>query len=214
MSGPVRARARTTFRGKPGHLVLTQRSLAWFEEKQKEPRLNLSTGSLQSTRLDTSSLACFSQSLEMFFSKPGSPAVSMRVMDGPDPKANAYTFLFSSSKAAADGQHFKELIMNILTQNVAQQQAQAARAEAAATETQNAAPVTITPRADRPLSTNDLRKFVLMKRTDLAALHRELVITGDLTEAEFWAGREVSNMEFGTVPLTPKPAPFVCGRVS
>ncbi|KAB5596026.1 RNA polymerase II transcription factor B subunit 1 [Ceratobasidium theobromae] len=122
--------------------------------------------------------------------KPGSPAVSMRVMDGPDPKANAYTFLFSSSKAAADGQHFKELIMNILTQNVAQQQAQAARAEAAATETQNAAPVTITPRADRPLSTNDLRKFVLMKRTDLAALHRELVITGDLTEAEFWAGRE------------------------
>ncbi|KAG8711959.1 RNA polymerase II transcription factor B subunit 1 [Ceratobasidium sp. 395] len=125
----------------------------------------------------------------MFFSKPGSAVVSMRVTDGPDPKLNAYTFVFSSSKAVADGQNFKELITNILAQNVAQQQA-AARAEAAAAEAQAATPVQITPRADRPLSSNDLRKFVLLKRTDLAALHRELVMTGNITESEFWAGRE------------------------
>ncbi|KAG9102715.1 RNA polymerase II transcription factor B subunit 1 [Ceratobasidium sp. 370] len=174
MSGTViRARAKATFQKRPGYLVLSQRSLSWTEEKQKEPRLNLANTSLQ----------------KMFFSKPGSAVVSMRVTDGPDPKLNAYTFVFSSSKAAADGQNFKELITNILAQNVAQQQA-AARAEAAAAEAQAATPVQITPRADRPLSSNDLRKFVLLKRTDLAALHRELVMSGSITEAEFWAGRE------------------------
>ncbi|CAE6430580.1 unnamed protein product [Rhizoctonia solani] len=126
----------------------------------------------------------------MFFSKPGSASTSMKVMDGPDPKLNAYTFVFTSSKAVAEGNNFKEMITNILTQNIAQQQAQAAREQAATADTQAAAPVNITPRADRPLSVNDLRKFVLLKRADLAALHRELVITGNLTEAEFWAGRE------------------------
>lgn len=137
----------------------------------------------------------------MFFSKPGNATTSMRVMDGPDPKLNAYTFVFSSSKAVADGQNFKELITNILTQNIAQQQAQAAREEAAATDAQSAVPVPIMPRADRPLSTNDLRKFVLMKRADLAALHRELVMTGNLTEAEFWAGREASSMVTSVEPF-------------
>lgn len=127
----------------------------------------------------------------MFFSKPGGAVTSMRVMDGPDPKLNAYTFVFSSSKAVADGQNFKDHITNILTQNLAQQAQQAARAEAATTDAQAAAPIQVTPRADRPLSSNDLRKFVLLKRADLAALHRELVIPGNITEAEFWAGREV-----------------------
>ncbi|CAE6441145.1 unnamed protein product [Rhizoctonia solani] len=170
----VRARARASFQKKLGHLVLTQRSLSWTEDKQKEPRLNLPNTSLQ----------------KMFFSKPGSASTSMKVMDGPDPKLNAYTFVFTSSKAVAEGNNFKEMITNILTQNIAQQQAQLAREQAATTDTQAAAPVTITPRADRPLSVNDLRKSVLLKRLDLAALHRELVITGSLSEAEFWAGRE------------------------
>ncbi|CAE6415184.1 unnamed protein product [Rhizoctonia solani] len=170
----VRARAKASFQKKPGYLVLTQRSLSWTEDKQKEPRLNLPNTSLQ----------------KMFFSKPGSASTSMKVVDGPDPKSNAYTFVFTSSKAVAEGNNFKEMITNILTQNIAQQQAQAAREQATAADTQAAAPVTITPRADRPLSVNDLRKSVLLKRLDLAALHRELVITGNLTEAEFWAGRE------------------------
>jgi hypothetical protein len=71
----------------------------------------------------------------MFFSKPGSVITSMRVTDGPDPKVNAYTFVFSSSEAVTDGQNFKELITNILAQNVAQRAQQAAQAEAAAVDT-------------------------------------------------------------------------------
>jgi hypothetical protein len=44
----VRARAKASFQKKPGYLVLTQRSLSWTEDKQKEPRLNLPNTSLQS----------------------------------------------------------------------------------------------------------------------------------------------------------------------
>ena len=36
-----------------------------------------------------------------------------------------------------------------------------------------------------------LRKRVLMSNPDLAALHKDLVIGGQITEAEFWDGREV-----------------------
>lgn len=36
-----------------------------------------------------------------------------------------------------------------------------------------------------------LRKRVLLNSQELAALHRELVMTGQITESEFWDGREV-----------------------
>ena len=36
-----------------------------------------------------------------------------------------------------------------------------------------------------------LRKKVLMSNPDLGSLHRELVMSGQITEAEFWGGREV-----------------------
>lgn len=36
-----------------------------------------------------------------------------------------------------------------------------------------------------------LRKKVLMNNPELGALHRDLVMTGQITEAEFWDGREV-----------------------
>lgn len=47
-----------------------------------------------------------------------------------------------------------------------------------------------TPSGDTP---NDfrIRKKVLLSTPELAVLHRELVIGGQITEAEFWEGREV-----------------------
>ena len=71
-----------------------------------------------------------------------------------------------------------------------------------------------TPRAssiasDRSGSGNDaadyqLRKRVLLNSLELANLHRELVMTGRITENEFWDGREVHK--YG-------PHRFVCPRV-
>jgi transcription initiation factor TFIIH subunit 1 len=45
-----------------------------------------------------------------------------------------------------------------------------------------------------PASDFRLRKKVLMSNPDLGSLHRDLVMTGQITEAEFWDGREVSGL--------------------
>lgn len=39
-----------------------------------------------------------------------------------------------------------------------------------------------------------LRKKVLLSNPELGALHKDLVMTGQITEAEFWDGREVSHL--------------------
>jgi len=42
-----------------------------------------------------------------------------------------------------------------------------------------------------PINDFRIRKKVLVKTPELAALHRELVMSGQITETEFWEGREV-----------------------
>jgi transcription initiation factor TFIIH subunit 1 len=48
-----------------------------------------------------------------------------------------------------------------------------------------------------PINDFRIRKKVLVKTPELAALHRELVMSGQITETEFWEGREVG----GTITL-------------
>lgn len=49
-----------------------------------------------------------------------------------------------------------------------------------------------------PANDFKLRKKVLMSNPDLAALHKDLVIGGQITEAEFWDGREVFHSSSST----------------
>ena len=49
-----------------------------------------------------------------------------------------------------------------------------------------------------PASEFRLRKKVLLSNPELGALHRDLVMTGQITEAEFWDGREVRDIFFHT----------------
>jgi transcription initiation factor TFIIH subunit 1 len=44
-----------------------------------------------------------------------------------------------------------------------------------------------------PASDFRLRKKVLMSNPELGSLHRDLVMTGQITETEFWDGREVTT---------------------
>jgi transcription initiation factor TFIIH subunit 1 len=44
-----------------------------------------------------------------------------------------------------------------------------------------------------PIHDFRIRKKVLVKTPELAALHRELVMSGQITETEFWEGREVRS---------------------
>ena len=52
-----------------------------------------------------------------------------------------------------------------------------------------------------PTSDFRLRKKVLMSNPELGALHRELVMSGQITEAEFWDGREVIFCEYEVMSL-------------
>ena len=49
-----------------------------------------------------------------------------------------------------------------------------------------------------PASEFRLRKRVLLSNSELGALHRDLVMSGQITEAEFWDGREVRNGHFAS----------------
>jgi len=48
-----------------------------------------------------------------------------------------------------------------------------------------------------PVNDFRIRKKVLVKTPELAALHRELVMSGQITETEFWEGREVRSTRLG-----------------
>lgn len=51
-----------------------------------------------------------------------------------------------------------------------------------------------------PINDFHVRKKVLLNTPELAALHRELVMSGQITETEFWEGREVCNTSTHDTP--------------
>lgn len=52
-----------------------------------------------------------------------------------------------------------------------------------------------------PVEDFRLRKKVLVRNAELASLHRELVMSGQITESEFWEGREVCVHVYYTCQL-------------
>ena len=69
----------------------------------------------------------------------------------------------------------------------------ASRAPSVASDSHGSTPV------NDPTNDYRLRKKVLLSTPELAALHRELVIGGHITENEFWDGREVSYVTGATL---------------
>jgi transcription initiation factor TFIIH subunit 1 len=67
------------------------------------------------------------------------------------------------------------------------------RAASVASEQRASTPTII---GSDPVNDFKLRKKVLVGDLDLAALHKDLVIGGQITEAEFWDGREVIFFSF------------------
>lgn len=129
--------------------------------------------------------------------------------------ADGHTFTFTNPApvATAEREQFKNEITNHISRNrTARTSGQLPTDTPAAPATPNnfAAPPPKTPTtrppggtprassvaSDRSGSGNDaadfqLRKRVLLNSLELANLHRELVMTGQITENEFWDGREV-----------------------
>ncbi|KAJ7072140.1 hypothetical protein C8F01DRAFT_1102708 [Mycena amicta] len=188
--------AQAMYKKLPGLLELTDAHLQWGGVGQ-QPSVRVPLN-------DVSALFC---------SKDGASQVRLKVALFHDEAG--HSFAFSSSQAAQEREKFKAELTVIVGRNRAQAEA-AARAPAppkpppvptpvvapqrpvvsqtpsravsvSSTETRN---LIIIPGNDLATDVR-LRKEILKGDPELGALHRELVaMTGQLSEAEFWEGRE------------------------
>ena len=138
--------------------------------------------------------------------------------------AEGHTFTFTSPPpvATAEREQFKNEITNHISRNRTSRVSGKSSTDVPATpatpnnfaapppRTPTLRPTGGTPRAssiasDKSGSANDaadfqLRKRVLLNSPELATLHRELVMTGQITENEFWDGREVHEYNLYCFP--------------
>ncbi|KAF7315490.1 hypothetical protein MIND_00064200 [Mycena indigotica] len=191
--------AKASYKKLPGLLELTEAHLQWAQDgKQPSVRVPLA---------DVSALFC---------SKEGAQQVRLKVALFND--ENGHSFAFTSPKAQHERENFKTELTAIVGRNRASAEA-AARAPAPPKPSPIQAPpppatlpqrpsISHTPSRAASVSSSDprnliiipgndyatdvrLRKEVLKSDTELGALHRELVaMTGQLSEVEFWEGRE------------------------
>ena len=144
----------------------------------------------------------------------------MRLKIGLENDSNGHNFTFTSPNALTERESFKAQLTTIISNNRAAREAGVlqspqtnvpAVSSSANGTTHRAPPATpsrpSTSRAESVSSTRDtpvndpvndfrIRKKVLVKTPELAALHRELVMSGQITETEFWEGREVAQLTF------------------
>ncbi|KAJ7268740.1 hypothetical protein B0H12DRAFT_1096404 [Mycena haematopus] len=192
--------ARASYKKIPGSLELNDTHLQWAQD-----------GKGPSVRVAHSEVA------GLFSSKEGAAQVRLKVaLVGDD---TGHTFAFTSPKASNEREKFKSELTVIMSRNRAASVAAARAPVVSVAPSPVAKPVVAaarppllsqTPSGSRAVSVssnelrnvtiipgNDpatdvrLRKTILMSDPELGALHRELVaISGQLTEAEFWEGRE------------------------
>lgn len=151
--------------------------------------------------------------LALFCSKEGAAQVRLKLGVVGDDQGHNFTFTAPPPTATQDRETFKRELSSIISHN----RAALDQTPGPGISTPFSGPPTplhgvfphpsralsrdSTPRSITPLgapagSPEDfrLRKQVLLKTPDLAALHLELVVGGQITEAEFWEGREVISL--------------------
>ncbi|KAI0063716.1 hypothetical protein BV25DRAFT_1936361 [Artomyces pyxidatus] len=191
--------ARAKFKKLQGLLELTDTHLQWTQDGKKAPMLSVP----------------HSDAAALFSSKESSPQVKLRVSVYGDDDGHTFNFTSARPVAVAEREAFKTELTNIISRNRTVREKSVLKPPVSATpiapvsngavaraplpvsrpSTSRAASVSSdartpgTPSSD-PAHDFRLRKKVLVKTPELAALHRELVMTGQITESEFWEGRE------------------------
>ncbi|PCH43612.1 hypothetical protein WOLCODRAFT_122269 [Wolfiporia cocos MD-104 SS10] len=189
--------ARVSYKKLPGLLELTNTHLQWAQDGKKTPTVRVP----------------YAEFASLFCSKDGSPQVRLKIgLVGNDAGHN-FTFTSPQAVALTEREKFKAEITSIISHNRSATPAPASELPVIpSTPTANAlrpklpisATKVSTPRATSvasdsrgpgtpvadPTSDFRLRKKVLLSNPELAALHRELVMGGQITENEFWEGRE------------------------
>jgi transcription initiation factor TFIIH subunit 1 len=147
----------------------------------------------------------------LFCSKEGAPQVRLKLGLVSDDTGHNFTFTSPQPVAYTERETFKRELTNIISNNRSRIDLPPPVTPAPLVPTSNISPSRLPPSSrpstraasvssDRrtpiipgndPASEFRLRKRILMNNPELGSLHRDLVMTGQITEAEFWDGREV-----------------------
>ncbi|EAU91033.1 hypothetical protein CC1G_03201 [Coprinopsis cinerea okayama7 len=190
--------AKASYKKLPGLLELTDTHLQWTQDGKKQPAIRVA----------------HAEAASLFSSKEGAEQVRLKIVLVNNP--NGHTFAFTNqpqSVAYQERERFKTELTTIIARNKANAdlpqstpagsapqtptpngipRPQTARPSAVPSRAQSVSSDRATPTivANDPAADFRLRKRVLTSNPDLAQLHQELVMTGQMSEAEFWDGRE------------------------
>ncbi|KAG2354888.1 hypothetical protein BDR07DRAFT_1428008, partial [Suillus spraguei] len=180
--------AKASYKKQPGTLELTDSHLTWTQDGKKAPAVRV-------LHLEASSLFC---------SKEGAAQVRLKLGLVNDEAGHNFTFTSPSAVAYVEREAFKQELTNIISRNRSAAPTPVQKPTPLSTPAKTPAPIQSTSRATSVSSDTRtpilsgidaatdfrLRKKVLLSNPELLALHKELVMSGHITESEFWDGRE------------------------
>lgn len=213
MASGIICQAKTSYKKTPGLLELTGTHLQWSQDGKQGPVLRIPY--IQASCLFyrfTHVTHLFINKVNvpipaLFCSKEGATQVRLKVVVTGDEQGHNFTFLAPGPTALEEREVFKRELSTIMSRNRAALETTTSHLGSPSPfpGTPTAYPhgpqlspgSTPGPRTPIPIASPGnvedfhFRKNILLKHPDLAALHSELVFGGQITEAEFWEGREV-----------------------
>lgn len=193
--------ASVSYKKNHGVLTLTRRALTWTPSAGGASEINVAS-SRMSGKLNARPRRSSSQLIPilaaLFASKEGSAKVMLKITVFPSSSStqqaqaeDAYSFAYTSaSSAISDREYFKRELGAIIAANRERLERGGGGGAAAEPSVKGKEKERDNGAAEGAAATYRLRKLVLTSSPALAQLHRELVIGGDISEAEFWEGRE------------------------
>ncbi|SCV69839.1 BQ2448_1233 [Microbotryum intermedium] len=239
-SSTVLCSAQVAYKKDAGVLTLTPEVLTFGSTSSSQPRLAITTARLLAlfASKEGASKVQLRVTLHPLAALPRH--ITLSPLDKADEAAYSFHFTAGSS-AISDREHFKKQLTHIIANNrelevnaalAPVDTAAAAAAAVAATSNDPKGKGKARATADVPTSTTTavssgagnaaaanssaaadfrLRKLVLQAHPNLMTLHRELVMSGQIAEAEFWEGREalLEQARAGEAQLRGKSAAMV-----
>ncbi|KAG5654394.1 hypothetical protein H0H81_003218 [Sphagnurus paluster] len=178
--------AKALYKKTPGELQLTDSHLQWTQDGKTAPSVRVP----------------YSDAASLFCSKEGAAQVRLKLGIVGDDAGHNFTFNAPPPVAYTERERFKKELTTIISRNRAALEAPKSVTPAPlplilpSLSTSRAGSVVSERRSTPVIPGNDpasdfrLRKKVLIGNSELGQLHRDLVMTGQITEAEFWDGRE------------------------
>ncbi|KAG6833537.1 hypothetical protein H0H87_005188 [Tephrocybe sp. NHM501043] len=166
--------ARASYKKSAGVLELTDSHLQWTADGKTAPAVRVA----------------YADAASLFCSKEGAAQVRLKLGLLRDDAGHNFTFTAPPPAAAAERERFKKAPTALISRNRAHDSTPAPRPIVPLPPPASRTSSPVLPGND-PANDFRLRKLVLLANPDLAQLHRDLVIAAQITEAEFWDGREV-----------------------